>query len=331
MDLITHGLAGALLAQGAARSPEVRRAAVIGAIAGLLPDTDILIRAADDPLFSIEYHRHFTHALAMVPVGALLLMLLLWPWMRGHLSPGRVWRFALLGLLSSVLLDACTSFGTHLLWPFSDERIAWNLIAVVDPLFSLVLLVALVLAVRRNRVGAAWAGIGVALLYLALGLVQQARVTALLQELAAARGHEIERLEVKPTMGNNLLWRGLYQSDGRFHVDAVRVGWFGTQRIYTGDAIERVQPGDIQPVAPGSVLDADIRRFARLADDYLVRHPDRPEVLGDIRYAMLPNSIRPLWGIRVDPAQPDRHVEFLTLREMNPAVRREFTDMLLGR
>src|SRR5690606_32870462 len=139
------------------------------------------------------------------------------------------------------------------------------------------------------------AGLAAAVLYLLLGLVQQERATELVRELAWQRGHVIERLEVKPTLGNNLLWRTLYESDGYFHVDAVRVGWFGARQVYPGTAIARVMPGSLAGVRAGSVLDGDIRRFARLADGYLVRHPDRPEVLGDVRYAMLPHSVRPLW------------------------------------
>ena len=331
MDLITQGLAGALLAQSTARGADVRRAALIGAIAGMLPDADILIHAADDPLFSIEYHRHFTHSLLFAPFGALLVALLIWPFFRDRLPAVRIYGFALLGMLSAGLLDACTSFGTHLLWPLSDERIAWSLIAIVDPLFSLVLLVALLVAWRKRSAVPARYGIGLALLYLSLAFVQQQRAMGVVLELAEARGHDVERLEVKPTLGNILLWRTLYQVEDLFYVDAVRVGWLGSPRYYAGQPIARGVPEDMSVIPADSVLMQDIERFSKLTDGYLVRHPEQPWVLGDIRYAMLPNSIRPLWGIHINTALPDEHVEFLTLREMNPEIRQEFLDMLLGR
>ena len=331
VDLITQGLAGAVLAQGAARPRELRRAALIGAVAGMLPDADILIRAADDPLFNIEYHRHFSHSLLFVPFGALLVSLLAWPLLRGALPLARIYLFALLGMLTAGLLDACTSFGTHLLWPFSDERIAWNLVAIIDPVFSLVLLTALVLAWRWRSALPARIGVALALLYLLLALVQQQRATEQVWELARERGHFIERLEVKPTLGNILLYRSVYLAAGRFHVDAIRVGVLQPPRHYPGDTIALVVPGDREDLPADSVLARDVVRFARLADGYLVQHPDHPEVLGDIRYAMLPDSIRPLWGIRVDPARPQVHAAFLTLRETDPEVRRRFLDMLLGR
>ena len=331
MDLITQGLAGAVLAQGAARPAETRRAALIGAVAGMLPDADILIRAAADPLFNLEFHRHFTHSLLFVPFGALLVTLLVWPFLRGRLPAVRIYGFALLGMLTAGLLDACTSFGTHLLWPFNQERIAWNLIAIVDPVFSLVLLVALVLAWRARVATPARIGFGLALLYLLLALAQHQRATDQVLALARDRGHAVERLEVKPTLGNILLYRSVYLAAGRFHVDAVRVGVLQPPRHYPGDTIAWVVPGDREDIPADSVLARDVVRFARLADGYLVQHPNHPEVLGDIRYAMLPDSIRPLWGIRVDPARPQVHAAFLTLRETDPEVRRRFLDMLLSR
>ena len=329
MDLITQGLAGAALAAAAAPASQLRRVAVIGAVAGMLPDADILIRAADDPLFNLEYHRHFSHALVSVPVGALLVALAFWPFLRGRLGLFEIWAFAAVGMLSAGLLDACTSFGTHLLWPFSDDRIAWNLIAIIDPLFSLVLAAGLVLAWRRKSAIAARAGLGLAMLYLGLALVQQQRAENAIIELARERGHAIERLEVKPTLGNIILWRGVYLAEDRFHVAAVRTGLSGVQ-IYEGSAVPRFRADLQASLPPESVQARDIARFARLSDDYLVLHPQRPEIIGDLRYAMLPNGTAPLWGIAIDPDHPDRHVEFVTLRNAGPDVRRKFLAMLRG-
>jgi inner membrane protein len=329
MDIVTQGLAGAVLAQTAARPGQVRLAAAIGAVAGLLPDADVVLGAAEDPLRNIEYHRHFTHALVFAPVGALLVAALAWPLARRRLRFGQVYAFALLGMLSAGLLDACTSFGTHLLWPFSHERVAWNLVAIVDPLFSLVLIGGLVLALRRRSALPARVGVALALAYLLVALAQRERAGAAARELARERGHDLTRLEVKPTMGNIVLWRSIYLADDRFHVAGIRVGWGA--RAYPGGSVARFRPGDLPEVQPGSVLAGDIERFGKLADGYLVRHPRRPDVLGDARYAMLPNSTIPLWGIVVDPAEPDRHVEFVALREMSAAVRRDFLTMLRGR
>src|SRR5687768_7761326 len=132
MDLLTHGLVGAALAQSGAPREEARVAAGIGFLAGMLADADALITSASDPLLVLEYHRHFTHSLTFIPVGAAIAAAVLWPFMRSRLGFARLYVYALLGYALAGALDACTSYGTHLLWPFSDARQALSIIAVVD-------------------------------------------------------------------------------------------------------------------------------------------------------------------------------------------------------
>lgn len=355
MDLFTQGLAGAVVAQSAARPAHVRLATLVGFVAGLLADADILIRSADDPLLTLEYHRQFTHSLFFVPVGGLLGALLLWPMLRHRLRFRQTWLLAALGFLPSGLLDACTSYGTQLFWPVSDARVAWNVIAIIDPLFSLTLAVALAVGLfgtgtpapgsschqsrlpgealmvpglGRNAIPAR-IGLTLALFYLLFGTVQRERAEGLATALAEQRGHSIERLEVKPTLGNLLLWRSINESDGRFHVDAVRVGLLQPPQIYEGGTVERFRPETLAGLGD-TVLAEDIDRFIRFSDRFVARHPELPHVLGDVRYAMLPNDTAPLWGIEINMEKPNEHVEFRTFRTTDAATRHRFMAMLFG-
>jgi inner membrane protein len=331
VDLLTQGLAGAVVAQSAARGVPARLAISIGFFAGLLADADILLSAADDPLFNIEYHRHFTHSLFFIPFGALVAALVAWPFVRRRLRFPTIYLLAVLGFLPSGLLDVCTSFGTQWLWPLYDERLAWNIIAIIDPLFTLILLVAVILAWRRDSVWPARVGVGLAVLYLLLGLAQRERAAELATELAAGRGHAVERLEVKPTLGNLVLWRSIYQSGEHFYVDALRIGFLTPARVYPGESVARFAPEHLPGLDPDSRLANDIARFTRFSDGFVALHPQQPNVLGDVRYALLPNSVAPLWGIELDVTQPDRHVAFLTFRQTDAALRRAFLAMLRGR
>ncbi|MGA1197539.1 MAG: metal-dependent hydrolase, partial [Candidatus Latescibacterota bacterium] len=74
----------------------------------------------------------------------------------------------------------------------------------------------------------------------------------------------------------------------------------------------------------------DIQRFEFFSDGFLAWHPERAHVLGDVRYAMLPTSIRPLWGIELSPDKPNEHVKFATYRTMPDAERKAFFAMLLN-
>ena len=159
MDLFTQGLLGATMAQAGAQQRETRIATGIGFVAGIAADADILIQSEQDPLLNIEFHRHFSHSLFFVPFGALIVAMVLWFLLRRRLSFARLYFFTLLGYCLSGVLDAFTSYGTHLLWPLSNERVAWSIISVIDPIFTLILLVAAIIAFKKKQPTSCLSGI----------------------------------------------------------------------------------------------------------------------------------------------------------------------------
>src|SRR5574340_1749450 len=276
MDILTHGLLGGSLAQSCSRKSETRAATTTGFLAALVADADALIRSDADPLLVLEYHRQFTHSLIFIPAGALLVALLLWPAFKALGRPldfRRIYLYALLGCATSGLLDACTSYGTHLLWPFTGERIAWSIVPIFDPLLSLTLGMALLASLRWRRTLPARIGLLLAAAYLSAGWFQHQRAEDAMRAAILQRGHEAGKLTVKPTMGNLLLWRSIYRSGGIYHVDAVRVG--GTARIYPGDTARAFDPPrDLPALSPATVLHQDIRRCDFFSDGYLALHPE---------------------------------------------------------
>lgn len=329
MDPLTHAAVGAAMAQAVAPSRDVRVATVIGAIAGMAADLDTLVGSATDPLVALEVHRHVTHALVFVPVGAAIVALLAWPLARRWLSARRLYAYACLGLAPSGLLDACTSYGTHLFWPFSREPVAWNLIAIVDPVFTLSLLVPLVVGWTRRRRTPGRVGIALASAYLMLGFVQHERAEAAALANARSRGHSPARVLVKPTLGNLLLWRSLYVSDGRLQADAIRLGPPGASFVRKGASAPLFDPArDLAWAAPDARARRDAERFVALSQGFAVRHPEHTNLVGDGRYAMLPHRIAPLWGIEFDPSDPEAIPRFVTDRKFTREDRRELWELL---
>jgi inner membrane protein len=342
MDPVTQGALGAALAAGFVRRrgfvrsravPSRHRVAVaaaLGALAGMAPDLDVLIQSPADPLLFLEYHRQFTHSLFFIPIGALLCALPLHLLARRWLAFGETYFFCLLGYATHGLLDACTSYGTQLLWPFSDARIAWNVIAVVDPLFTLPLLALVVAAVLRRRPLLAWLGLAWAAAYLSLGWWQNGRATEAAQALADARGHQPVGLSVKPSFGNVLVWKTIYEDDEWFYVDAVRLG--AEPLPYPGERTRRLDiDRDLPWLDPASQQAADIERFRRFSADHLAPDAGDPRRVVDIRYSMVPNRIEPLWGIEFDPAAPaDRHVDFFMNRRTTTEHRQALQRMIRG-
>ena len=331
MDLLTQGLLGIAMAQAGAKQQEIRIATGIGFLAGIAADVDILIQSENDPLLNIEFHRHFTHSLFFVPLGALIVALLLWPFLRKRLPFSRLYLFTFLGYCLSGVLDAFTSYGTNLLWPVSDARIALNIISVLDPAFTLILLIAGVIAFRRYSRTMARFGLLLAAVYLSFGWLQWQRAETVAESLIAERGHRAEQLLVKPTLANLVLWRSIYEFDGKFHVDAIRVGLFSEPRIYPGESVDKfVLERDLNGLTASSVLAQDIARFSHFSSGFLAIRPQQPNVLVDVRYSNLPTTLAPLWGIEINPQQPDQHAQYKLYRDSSSATREKFLKLLLG-
>jgi len=300
---------------------------VAGLLAGLAPDLDVLIRSGSDPLLFLEFHRQFTHALAFVPLGALLCALLVHPVARSWIGFGRLYAFCLLGYASHGLLDACTSYGTQLLWPISDIRVAWNVVSVIDPLFTAPVLALVVVGWLRQRRAWAAAALAWAALYLGVGQVQHWRAQQAAAELAAARGHEAGERLVKPAFANLLVWKSVYRADGWYYVDALRLGRAAT--VYPGERVRALAADpDWRPPPAGSRQARDVARFRAFSAGYLALDPADPDLVIDVRYSLVPNEIDALWGIVLDRRHPQRHARFVTDRATGPAERAALLEML---
>lgn len=318
MDPVSQGVLGAVVTQGAnRRSDNLKKSAWIGAIAAMAPDLDVLIRSASDPLLAIEFHRHFTHSLLFIPIGGLLCSLILHPLLgkRWQLNYRETLSWCLIGYATHGLLDGCTSYGTQLLWPLSNQRFAWDTISVVDPLFTLPLLILVYSAVRRRSKRFAYCGLAWILFYLSCGYIQHERAQALGWQVAAQRGHAVKKLEVKPSFANLAVWKLVYETDDRFYVDALKPG-ITEPVIWPGDSIEKLDvKRHLSWLDPDSQQARDVERFAWFSDGYVAPDPRNNNQIVDIRYSLLPDQISPLWGIRLSPdSEDEQHAEYYAQR-----------------
>ena len=137
---------------------------------------------------------------------------------------------------------------------------------------------------------------------------------------------------VKPSFANLALWRSIYRIGDTFYVDAIRTGYWGKSSVIAGNSTEALDVEDLlQGVPESSALYRDLERFDHFSDRYLSWHPDEKDILCDLRYAFLPNSLYPLWGIKLVYDSPDTHSEFLNFRDLTEERRRRFSEMLWNR
>ncbi|MGI9309776.1 MAG: metal-dependent hydrolase [Gammaproteobacteria bacterium] len=332
MDPMSQAVLGASVPQALSTKKHVVAATLFGALSGMAPDLDSLISSNTDPLLRMEYHRQFTHSLIFIPIGSLICALILYALFarRWQLSFKLTYIYCFLGYATHGLLDTCTSFGTQLLWPFSTERIAFNTISIVDPLFTLPLVALVIIGVRKKnplfgKIALCWV-----IIYQGLGFYQHQRVEDIGYELAAQREHTPIRLEVKPSFANILLWKVIYEVEDGYYTDAVRAAPDLT--IYPGQFIPRL---DIERDLPWLDTDSqqakDLERFRWFSRDYLSLDPDNPLRVTDMRYSLVPNEATGMWSIWLDPqAGKTEHVTLKQDRDTSGPKREELFRMLLN-
>ncbi|MGB0696835.1 MAG: metal-dependent hydrolase [Rhodospirillaceae bacterium] len=168
MDLITQGVFGAVVGQAGFRAKLGRRAVVVGLAAGLLPDMDFLIGTLFGDFAYWRHHRGMTHSLLFAPLVAPLMAWVCaasenhWrKWRKRNddimdaeaLKERRriwwcLWFFV---LISHPFLDLFTSYGTQLLYPLSDHRFAIDALPIVDPVYTLPLIVVMIAGLLPTR------------------------------------------------------------------------------------------------------------------------------------------------------------------------------------
>lgn len=332
MDNLTHAALG-LCAGLAARRKSVPVAAAVTAalLAGELPDADLLIRSATDPLVAFRWHRHFTHSLVLAPVlAAAAAWLAAWLFRKreGARFVPLYW-VALAAGLSHVLNDACTSYGTLLYWPFSEARVAWDCLPIIDIALTLPLVILGIAGWRTGNRGWAVAGAAWFVAYAGLGRLQHDRAEA---ALLAELGERPSRLAVKPTVSNLVLWRGIWEKEGEWRTAAIHVGPLGDPVISAGETRRVWNPLDPRNPAPGTPARALLEDFNRFTGGWnsIERAQDGGVLVGDIRFAMIPTRASPLWAVHMKPGEP-AHFEVRMDRRIREGDWGRFGALLLGR
>ena len=330
MDPLSQGTVGAAFAQSSANKTNIAKVAVVGFLAGLAPDLDVLIQSSTDPILFLEYHRQFSHSIFFIPFGSLIVALLFFPLVKKSMSFKTVYIASFLGYATHGLLDACTSYGTLLFWPFSYERIAWNNISIVDPLFTIPALILVGTAIKTKKRKYSFLSVGWIIFYLSLGFIQYERALSTAYELAESRGHDAQRVTLKPSFGNLILWKSIYEHEGSYYVDAIRT--VQSSSVCSGESIGIF---DYQKHLPTLDKDSqqaiDVERFRWFSQDYLGFDKGK-NLVTDVRYSMLPNQIEPMWGLIIDDKRDtNEHAIWWTGRDLNQNEWNLFIEMLSGK
>jgi len=222
MDSITQLALGAAVGEATAGRQVGRRALLWGAIAGTLPDLDVFIPLGD-AVRDFTYHRSASHSLFVLLALTPLVVWLILKMHPGTAEHRRRW-FAMVYLVfaTHVLLDSFTVYGTQIFWPVVTTPMTWSTIFIVDPLYTVPLLLGIIAALitgRRYSWGHVANTFGLVLstgyLMWTLGAklhVEQVARSALQQQNIASTD-----VLTTPSPFNSLLWRILVVNDEHYY------------------------------------------------------------------------------------------------------------------
>jgi inner membrane protein len=282
------------------------KSVVLGCLGGMLPDLDIVTGVIlADPWVHLTVHRGISHSLFLVPFLSGVLAWIFWRWEKRETSFWWWYLLAFLVLFTHPLLDCCTSYGTQIFAPFSDKRIAWNCVSIVDIFYSLPLLLTLVCCplVKKwwPQKNTWWIGMGALLLttsYLVYGGLNHD--LALNRTLADADSKDatIHRAEVYPQLTTVWVWRTVVKTPDGFLL--------GRTNTLLGENVTSIfLENDRDPLIEKARRLEKIKVYRWFADDLLrekiTRYTQGNGMIQffDMRYGNPMETDHYLWGARV--------------------------------
>ena len=222
MDSITQAVLGGLMGEIVLGRKLGYKAILWGVAFGTLPDLDVLAGPFLDEAAKLRNHRGITHSLLAITLMPFLFGPLL---SRVHkvVSWQRASWFVFLTWATHVLIDCFNTYGTQILEPFSDQRIVLGNLSIIDPLFTVPIILSLTVALFLKREGVTrqrwWIGTTMWLLaYVSLSFWMKFQADEVFREELAKRGVTPLRTMSAPSFGNIILWRSIAETDDEIYV-----------------------------------------------------------------------------------------------------------------
>lgn len=209
MDSLTQIVLGAAVGEAVVGKKVGNKAMLYGAIAGTIPDLDVLARHFTDTTRALDIHRGFTHSIVFSIVFGFGCGWLVSRYEKYKDLKGWVMLF-FLAFVTHPILDAHTTWGTQLFWPF-DLRLAFKSIFVIDPLYTLPFLLFLILAMIRKRTNPKRQfynklGLWLSSIYLALTLLMKAYINTQFKGALEDQDIHYQAIDTRPSPMNIILW-----------------------------------------------------------------------------------------------------------------------------
>jgi inner membrane protein len=224
MDSLTHLILGAAIGEAVLGRKIGRKAMLWGALADTIPDFDVFAEPCYTEAQQLLVHRGITHSFFFITIASVLLGWLWSKWFKRSGVEMKSWTWLFfLGMLTHILLDSLTAYGTGWFEPFSSYRVSFNTIFVADPLYTLPFLICLLVAlIARNGspVRRKWnaAGLWISSLYLVFTIFNHNHVESVMKDSFARQNLKADEFTVTPTALNNFLWMAYTRDSSGAHI-----------------------------------------------------------------------------------------------------------------
>ncbi len=217
MDTITHVLTGAVIAKAIDDGKIGNWGTIVGLAMGFFPDTDFVLGLFNHQ-FYLKYHRDFTHSLLLLPFYSLFFS---WLFVKISKRPffWSYFKICLPVLISHILLDLLTSYGTMIFSPFFEHRFSWDLVFIIDLFFSGIIFLPLMVSMLwKNKAKWICRGslIGLAL-YIIFCWVQHHKAIELTMAFAGNLNEEVIQVASLPQPISPFRWANYVESKDQIY------------------------------------------------------------------------------------------------------------------
>ena len=288
MDSLTQIVLGAAVGEAVLGKKIGNKALLYGAIGGTIPDLDVFLGVFTDTITAIEVHRGFSHSVLFAIIVAPLLGWLVNALERKQHLGWQPWsKLFFWSLFTHPLLDAFTTWGTQLFWPF-QIKIAFNTIFVIDPLFTVPLLlccIAILFCKRESKLRRRFNRFGLILSssYLISTLILKTIAHKKIENALRNQGIPYTAISTRPAPLNTILWNANIDTKEAYLM--TDYSFFDTQPIRFTTYPKNREKSEV------FLNDTNVQRLIAITEGwYLIEEKEGEWYFNDLRFGLIPRK-----------------------------------------
>ncbi|QLG44655.1 metal-dependent hydrolase [Costertonia aggregata] len=310
MDSLTQIVLGASVGEAVLGKKVGNKAMLYGAIAGTVPDLDVLCRYFVDTVTATEWHRGFSHSVLFSVLFAPVFGWMVWKVNRKRDATWKDWSLLMFwGLVTHPILDAFTTWGTQLFWPFKT-RLAFQNIFVIDPLYTIPFLIFVILAMRQKKMSPVrkkynTMGLLISSSYLLVSLLLKGFAYQKFTRTLEFQKIQYSKIDSRPTPFNTLLWTA--------NIDAGDVYLIGNYSFFDSEEIQFTSFPKNHGLLGDLRTNDKINRLINISEGwYTITKKEGGLFFNDLRFGLIsldPNEEQFAFSYRLTPDDTGLKVE----------------------